>query len=180
MGMKRAWLVVDMTNDFIADDGALTCGKPGQVAVTSLIEQLQAAYQDGDLIVFANDAHTPDDAEFALWPVHAVAGTHGAALYGELQEFFAAHQGEHVRYLPKTKYDAFYLTDLEAQLRDAGVEEVVVAGVCTSICCYATASGAYYRGFNVRFVPEGMADLTDEAHDFAIRQMQNVLKAQAI
>lgn len=178
--MKKAWLVVDMTNDFIADDGALTCGKPGQVAVSSLVTRLGKAYQDGDLIIFANDAHTPDDAEFALWPVHALAGTSGAELYGELQVFFAAHEGEYVRYLPKTKYDAFYATDLETQLRHAGVEEVVVAGVCTSICCYATASGAYYRGFRVKFVPEGMADLTNEAHEFAMRQMQNVLKAEAI
>ncbi len=178
--MKKAWLVVDMTYDFVADEGALTCGTPGQAAVASLVARLESAYQDGDLIIFANDAHAPNDAEFALWPVHAVAGTSGAELYGELHEFYANHHGENVRYLPKTKYDSFYGTDLEKQLREAGVDEVVVAGVCTSICCYATASGAYYRGFKVRFVPEGMADLTVEAHEFAMRQMQNVLKAEAI
>lgn len=178
--MKRAWLIVDMTNDFIANDGALTCGKPGQEAVAALVERLREAYRNGDLIIFANDAHTPDDAEFALWPPHSVAGTSGAELFGSLRDFYLTHQSEDVRYLGKSKYDAFYLTDLEAQLRAANVEEVVVAGVCTSICCYATASGAYYRGFKVRFVPEGMADLTAEAHDFAMRQMANVLKAEAL
>ena len=28
--MTKALLIIDYTNDFIADDGALTCGKPGQ------------------------------------------------------------------------------------------------------------------------------------------------------
>lgn len=28
--MKKALLVVDYTVDFVADDGALSCGKPGQ------------------------------------------------------------------------------------------------------------------------------------------------------
>ncbi len=178
--MKRAWVVVDMTYDFVADDGSLTCGKPGQEAVDALVTHLEEAHRKGDLIVFANDAHTPDDAEFALWPPHAVEGTKGAELYGKLLDFYHVNKGDTVRYLAKSKYDAFFKTDLEDQLRAAGVEEVVVAGVCTSICCYATASGAYYRGFQVRFVPEGMADLTAEAHDLAMRQMENVLKAESL
>lgn len=28
--MSKALIVIDYTNDFIADDGALTCGEPGQ------------------------------------------------------------------------------------------------------------------------------------------------------
>ncbi|KUO96303.1 cysteine hydrolase family protein [Ferroacidibacillus organovorans] len=176
--MKRAWLVVDMVEDFVAEDGALTCGAPGQAAVLQLLPRLEDAYAKQELIVFACDAHAPDDQEFALWPVHCVRGTKGAQLYGPLQSFYELHRGERVVLLEKTTYDAFFATDLELLLRSHGVTDVVVAGVCTSICCYATASGAYYRRFAVHAVPDGMADLTSHAHAFAVEQMKNVLKAQ--
>ncbi|KYP81893.1 cysteine hydrolase family protein [Ferroacidibacillus organovorans] len=175
--MKRAWLVVDMVVDFIADEGALTCGAPGQAAVKSLLPHLENAYAKQDLILFACDAHEPDDPEFALWPVHCVRGTKGAQLYGSLRSFYESHEGERVVLLEKSTYDAFFETKLDSLLRRHGVTDVFVAGVCTSICCYATASGAYYRRYNVHAVADSMADLTPNAHAFAVEQMKNVLKA---
>jgi len=178
--MARAWLVVDMTVDFVADDGALTCGQPAQAAVAPLLVLLQAAREQGELIVFACDAHTPDDPEFALWPSHCVIGTPGASLYGDLRLFYEQYESERVRYLPKTRYDAFFDTPLAEWLEAADIDEVVVAGVCTSICCYATASGAYYRRLQVHFDAATMADLTPDAHAFAVQQMQSVLKARPL
>lgn len=175
---NRAWIVVDMTHDFVAPDGALTCGEAGQQVVAPLIEHLARAQDQGDLIIFACDAHAPDDPEFALWPVHCVAGTQGAELYGDVRTFYEQHRGDRVRYLPKTRYDAFFETPLAQWLADESIGEVVVAGVCTSICCYATASGAYYRRLSVWYDAASMADLTQEAHGFAIRQMESVLKAR--
>lgn len=178
--MKRAYLVVDMTNDFIEEDGALTCGRAGQIIVQPILHALELAYEQKELIVFACDAHAVNDAEFALWPAHCVEGTSGAQLVSELHHFYEHHKGEHVRFLPKTKYDAFYDTALEQWLLDEEIREVVICGVCTSICCYATASGAYYRGYRVYIDPSLMADLTETAHEFALQHMQNVLKAQLV
>lgn len=168
-----------MTVDFVADDGALTCGKAAQDAVAPILMQLRHARDRGELIVFACDAHTKEDPEFELWPVHCVEGTEGAELFGELRDFYEENRGDRVRYMPKTRYDAFYDTPLEQWLQSEGAREVVVMGVCTSICCYATASGAYYRRLRVLYDPEGMADLTPESHAFAMQQMQAVLKAHA-
>lgn len=176
--MRRALIVVDMLNDFIDPGGALTCGPAGVSVVSHVMALLRLGQARGDLIVFACDAHSPDDPEFALWPRHCVTGTSGAELYGELRTFYEEYRGVQVRYLAKSTYDAFYATDLDKLLRDNGVDEVMVAGVCTSICCYATASGAYYRRYPVFIDPRAMADLTPEAHDFAVQHMQNVLRAQ--
>ncbi len=178
--MKRALVVVDMLNDFIDPEGALSCGPSGLAAVGPVLSLLRTGLARGDLIVFACDAHTPDDPEFDLWPRHCVTGTDGARLYGPLREFYEQYRSERVRYLAKSTYDAFYATELEKWLRDNSVQEVMVAGVCTSICCYATASGAYYRRFGVVVDPRTMADLTPEAHDFAIGHMQNVLRARMV
>jgi len=169
-----------MTEDFVAADGALTCGKAAQDMVPRLVTQLEAAVRRDELIVFACDAHSPDDPEFALWPVHCVAGTPGAALFGRLRAFYETHRGTRVRYLPKTRYDAFFETELDDWLLAAGVDEVVITGVCTSICCYSTATGAYFRRYKVRYDPSLMADLTAAAHDFAMRQMAAVLEAHPL
>ena len=37
--MKKALLIIDYTNDFIADNGSLTCGKPAQALEDYLIER---------------------------------------------------------------------------------------------------------------------------------------------
>lgn len=174
--MKNAQLVIDMTRDFISPDGALTCGPMGVAIVSPLVRQLEQGLKDGDLIVFACDAHLPNDPEFSLWPPHCVVDTPGAELYGGLAEFYERHRGDRVRFLPKTKYDAFYHTPLDDWLRAADVRTVTVSGVCTSICCYATASGAYYRGYGISAHTNTMADLTDEAHQFAVAHMEAVLK----
>ncbi|MCY0876547.1 MAG: cysteine hydrolase [Firmicutes bacterium] len=178
MRARRAWVVVDMTNDFVASDGALTCGEAGQAIVAPLLLHLEQARDNDELIIFACDAHMGDDPEFSLWPVHCVAGTEGAALYGDVRAFYERYRGERVRYMPKTRYDAFFETPLAQWLQEDNVTEVVVAGVCTSICCYATASGAYYRRLSVLYDQQAMADLSDTAHQFAVQQMTAVLKAR--
>ena len=66
--------------------------------------------------------------------------------------------------IPKTQYDAFYNTSLEDVLRSRGVEQVVVTGVMTHLCCETTARSAFVRGFEVFFCVDGTATYTEEAH----------------
>lgn len=69
--MKKALLVVDYTVDFVAEDGLLTCGLPGQKleqAITALTKQFLA---QGDAVFFINDLHEKDDTlhpESKLFP----------------------------------------------------------------------------------------------------------------
>ncbi len=66
--------------------------------------------------------------------------------------------------IPKTQYDAFYNTPLEETLRGRGVEQVVVTGVMTHLCCETTARSAFVRGFEVLFCVDGTATYTEEFH----------------
>ena len=58
--MTKALLIIDYTNDFIADDGALTCGKPGQAIEGHILELADEFYQNGDYVIFPTDGHTPN------------------------------------------------------------------------------------------------------------------------
>ena len=68
--MTKALLIIDYTNDFIADDGALTCGKPGQAIEGHILELADEFYQNGDYVIFPTDGHTHDkfSPEYKLFP----------------------------------------------------------------------------------------------------------------
>lgn len=65
-----------------------------------------------------------------------------------------------------TKYTwgAFTNTDLETRLRAAGVTQIVLAGIATSIGVESTAREAHARGFNVTLAIDAMTDFNAEAH----------------
>jgi nicotinamidase-related amidase len=64
----------------------------------------------------------------------------------------------------KQTWDAFTGTDLEAYLRTAGVTQVVLCGVATSIGVESTARHAYELGFNVTLAVDAMTDTNADAH----------------
>jgi isochorismate hydrolase len=66
--------------------------------------------------------------------------------------------------IEKSQYDAFYRTQLDDVLRERGVEQVVVTGVMTHLCCETTARSAFTRGFEVFFCVDGTATYTEEVH----------------
>ena len=58
--MTKALLIIDYTNDFVADNGALTCGKPAQELEDYLVQLANRFYQNGDYVIFPTDAHCGD------------------------------------------------------------------------------------------------------------------------
>ncbi len=70
--------------------------------------------------------------------------------------------------IEKSGYDAFYQTGLEGFLRERGVTRVVVSGVMTHICCAATATSAFVRGFEVIIPVDGTATYNRLFHEAAL------------
>ena len=64
----------------------------------------------------------------------------------------------------KTTWGAFASTDLAARLKGAGVTQIVLAGVATSIGVESTAREAFGLGFNVALAVDAMTDLDADAH----------------
>ncbi|PON34929.1 Isochorismatase-like [Parasponia andersonii] len=73
--------------------------------------------------------------------------------------------------LEKTTYGAFQSTCLEEVLRERGVEEVIVTGVNTNVCCETTSREAFMRGFRVFFSTDATATADDELHEAALKNM---------
>ncbi len=173
MSTQRALLVVDMQRGFLEEGYSLYCGPAARRVIPVVRQRVEQALGEGMPVFFTADAHAPDDREFALFPPHCVRGTVEAQIIPELA---AAAEGS-VR-IDTTTYSGFYGTDLDARLRDLGVKQVVLVGVCTDICVLHTAIDAYHRGYGIEVVSDGVASFDEDAHAFALRHMQAVLGAR--
>lgn len=179
--MKKALINIDYTNDFVADDGALTCGEPGQAIEKAIVEITKEFIENNDYVVFAIDVHTANDPlhpETRLFPPHNLEGTDGRKLFGALQEVYEANkQRENVYWMDKTRYSAFAGTDLELKLRARGITELHLVGVCTDICVLHTAVDAYNKGFQVVIHEKAVASFDPQGHEWALRHFKGSIGA---
>jgi len=109
------------------------------------------------------------DKEFNLFPPHCLSGTEGANIIEELKPSkndFIIH---------KRRYSGFFQTDLDISLREEGIIELELVGVCTNICVLYTAVSARMLDYRVTVLKDAVASFDQGAHDFALRQMKDVL-----
>jgi nicotinamidase-related amidase len=166
----EALLIIDMLNDFVRP------GAPLEVPDTRTIipvirREIEKAHAAGRPVIFVCDGHDPDDNEFRKfgWPAHAVRGTAGAEIVDELKP---VHGDSVIR---KKTYSSFLGTDLEATLRRFGVDSLRLTGDVTHICILFTAYEGILYDYPVTVVENGIAGISREDHEAALRIMKNVL-----
>lgn len=180
--MKKALVVVDYTVDFVAEDGALTCGLPGiqlESYITSLTEKF---IEEKEFVVFPVDVHDENDPyhpETKAFPPHNIRGTAGRDLYGTLKTVYEQHQDK-IYWMDKTRFSAFAGTDLDMQLRARKITEIHIVGVCTDICVLHTAVDAYNKGYSIVIHEKGVASFNEAGHDWALGHFENTLGATII
>lgn len=158
-----ALVVVDMQNDFVTPGGTLVVPDAG-ATVPAILGLLQQARSARAHIFFTQDTHRAGDPEFAIWGEHAVEGTWG----WEIVEALRPLPGERV--IQKLRYDGFFGTSLDHELRLAGVESVVVCGTVANICVLHTAGSAALRGYRVILPVDAVSALAPFDLQAAIRQ----------
>src|SRR5690606_34940955 len=116
-----------------------------------------------------------------LFPPHNIIGTKGRELYGELANVYEENKDKsHVYYFDKTRYSAFAGTDLEIKLRERGIQEVHIVGVCTDICVLHTAVDAYNKGFQIVIHKDAVASFNQAGHEWALGHFSSALGAEVI
>ncbi|MEU4155372.1 isochorismatase family protein [Actinoplanes sp. NPDC026670] len=68
----------------------------------------------------------------------------------------------------KRTIGAFYGTGLDAELRERGVDTVIMAGLATTMGVESTARAAADHGFEVIFAADAMSGVTATEHDHAV------------
>lgn len=170
---KVAFLIIDMLNDFVLEGAVLEVPATRKI-IPTLKKRIEKARKKKIPIIYICDSHAKDDKEFEIWPPHAIKGTEGAQVVKEL----SPKEGDYL--IEKTTYSGFYNTGLEALLKKLSLKELIVTGTVTNICVMYTVSDAIFRGYKVKVLKDCVAAVNEEDHQFALRQMKNILRAEII
>jgi nicotinamidase-related amidase len=165
-GKKHAIVIIDMLNDFIGPKAALRC-ENGEKIIPVIRKAVDFAHEHGIQVVFVQEAHRKNDADFRVRPVHAVKGTWGSDFIDALRPDEA--HGDYV--VQKRRHSAFSYTDFDLFLREEAIDTVVLTGVWTNVCVRSTASDALYRGYNVICLSDGTASQDDDMHRSGLRDI---------
>jgi len=156
-----ALLVVDMQRFFLdAASPTFTCGG---VAILPRVKSLLDAFRRAERpVIFSQHVHHPGDIDSGImgwwWQGKCLEGSPESEIHPKL----APLPGEKV--VPKHRYSAFYNTDLETVLRCLKLEDLVIAGVMTNMCCESTVRDAYYRDYRVFLPADGSGSINEEMH----------------
>jgi len=172
---KEALLIIDMLNDFVLPGAPLEVPETRSI-INAIQREIKAARAAGKPVIYICDNHDVDDKEFGMfgWPAHAVKGTKGA----DIVDALAPAPGD--RIVPKSTYSGFYGTRLDEVLKKLDVEALRLTGCVTHICVLFTASDAVLRDYAVTVVEDGVAGITREDHDAALRIMKNVMGVKVV
>lgn len=156
-----ALLVVDMQQFFLdASSPTFTCGG---VAILPTVKRLVDAFRRSDRpVIFTRHVHHPGDLDSGImgwwWEGRCIECSPESEIHPDL----TPRPGEKV--VLKHRYSAFYNTDLETVLRCLKIEDIVVSGLMTNMCCESTARDAYYRDYRVFFLADGTGSISEDMH----------------
>ncbi|MBI5935583.1 MAG: isochorismatase family protein [Chloroflexi bacterium] len=155
---RSALLVLDMQEYFLRP--ASHAFIPSALAILPNLQLLISNYRSSNLlIIFTRHVNTNADAAMmSRWWRDVIRAD---ALDSVISPALDSSAGITIE---KSQYDAFYKTSLEEVLRSRGVEQVVITGVMTHLCCETTARSAFVRGFEVFFCVDGTATYTEAFH----------------
>ncbi|MDX2193905.1 MAG: isochorismatase family cysteine hydrolase [Gemmatimonadales bacterium] len=162
---KSAVLVIDLANDFlfaggvIADAGGPDYQARAQAILPRVARLLDAARGAGVDVIYATDAHTPDDLELRKWPPHAMKGTWQAAY----PDAVAPQPGDVV--FEKRTYSPFVDPAFDPMLRARGIERLYIVGLHTDCCCRHASGDAFQRGYDLVWVTDALQAFTDAQHE---------------
>lgn len=179
---KQALLIIDYTNDFVAEKGALTTGTSGQQIAPAILSLANQFLDNDDYVILPTDLHDgvdPYHPETKLFPPHNLKDTWGRQLFGDLETWYQEHRdNDHLYYFDKNRYSAFANTNLDNYLRNRQITNLTLAGVCTDICVLHTAVDAYNLDYQLTIPRQAVASFDQTGHEWALRHFEQTLGAE--
>ena len=161
--MKPALLVIDLQTFFqtlVPEDN-----------ITDNVSKLvNKCYENSTPVVFTQH-HDPQPLSVMakFWNSPIVYGTKGWELRSDIKPLFDTNKAIMIE---KTRYDAFWNTNLKEKLLEKEVDTVIVTGVMTNLCCETTARTAFCNDFNVLFAKDASATRSIECHEATLLNIE--------
>ena len=176
---RTALLVIDMQNAFVMPGGSMArlglSTSRGHDIIEPVHRLVEACRTRGLPVIHTLTTFRTDYADAglvaerfpALQPLgHIMSGTWDAQIVDRL----LPRAGEYV--IPKSRFNAFYGTNLELVLHSLGVDTLIVLGVNTNTCVFCLCFDSTNRDFRVIVAEEGVDTMDgEEMHRWALKSM---------
>ncbi len=184
---KTALIIIDMQKDFLLEGGFGAQLGNDVNHLRRTIEPIQrllsAARQSGMVIIHTREGHEPDlhdcpPTKLDRWPAGTRIGDMGPMgrilVRGEeghdiIEELYPLPE-EYL--LDKPGKNAFYATELERILQAHDIRHLLITGVTTDVCCFATTIAANDRGYHALVLSDCVASYSPERHAAALAIIQ--------
>jgi nicotinamidase-related amidase len=172
---KTALINVDMQRCFV--EGSPLAAPDGRALLDKINDLIRVCREAGVLVVHTRGWMAKDGSNLGV--MAELVPPFIVDLYTEGSPTAELHDALDVApedlIVDKTRYGAFHGTDLARQLRERGVETVIISGIATNICCETTAREAAQHDFRVVFLSDGTA--TKEMNGVPAAELQRATLA---
>lgn len=142
--MNRALLVIDVQNEYFT--GKLPVSYPSG-SLDKILQVMNTAHEKNIPVIVVRHTQPQEDT-----PIFR-KGTPEWELHPEVAKF------PYNLLIEKNLPGSFTGTELEAWLREKGIDTVVISGYMTQMCCDTTARQAAHLGFSVEFLSDATGTL---------------------
>jgi ureidoacrylate peracid hydrolase len=178
LGPKTALVVIDLQNVFMLP--GMPVEVPTAREIVPNVNKLAAATRDaGGKVVWVKMCL---EGQSEAWRVffdgdprratlsELTPGSHGFELYAGLDV-----QPEDL-IVVKRRYSAFIQgsSDIDRQLRDLGIDTVIIVGTLTNVCCESSARDAMMLNYRLIFASDANAALSDAEHNATLASILRV------
>ncbi|WP_373650180.1 isochorismatase family cysteine hydrolase [Schlesneria sp. DSM 10557] len=166
-----ALLLIDVINDL--DFPEAESMLPRALSMSQQIARLKRRARENDVpIIYVNDNFGRWRSDLLAQVEHCLRdGVRGKPIVQSLRP------EEDDYFVLKPKHSGFFSTTLNTLLEYLEVKTLILTGIATNICVLFTANDAYMRDFKLVVPQDCVASNTPEECDYALDQMQKILKA---
>jgi nicotinamidase-related amidase len=159
--LKTVLLVMDMQEDFLGENAKMPINKEQIPAITAVINSLIDDFErNGRQIIYVKSEFPKIALGNRIRHHAAIKGSPGTEIYGKIRI-----SGNLI--FSKKEPDAFSNPEFEKYLVANQVNQLVITGVYADQCVLTTTLKALGRGYQVKFVRNGVGSSSDKAVDKA-------------
>lgn len=166
-----ALLLIDVINDFEFPGGE-ELFQHALPAAKNIARLKERARQSNVPVIYVNDNFGRWRSDFKRIVTHCLEEKVRGRPFAELLQ-----PDDDDYFVLKPKHSGFFSTTLDLVLEYLEARTLVITGIAGNNCVLFTANDAYMRDYNLIIPADCTASIKQEENDYALRQMQKVLKA---
>jgi ureidoacrylate peracid hydrolase len=165
---KTALLAIDMQKGFLDPDAAIKV-TINQESISNVKSLMKKCREISIPIVYIQFIYSPQIPNLVgkFWPQHekdqcCVLGHASCDIIDELKP----EKSDTI--IQKHGYDAFYGSSLDYKLRASEITHLIITGVTTDVCVFATVCGGFHLEYKMTIAEDGVAATSLQRHQASL------------